>query len=191
MRCADASILSRPRHTPTHDVLRRNRYPRLLRKRPRYVALQSLEKCSEAEQCFLLRRPSAGLVAALRPRGGVSRTWRDDAPPRSGTAVRFRHAQERPLRAPVARLRRTARRKKAPSRLGNRAGERRFGEFQRSSWSGRPDSNRRQRAPKARALPGCATPRGDVECLSTLAVPRKPATSEGLRLPRRGPQGWP
>lgn len=29
-------------------------------------------------------------------------------------------------------------------------------------WSGRRDSNPRQRAPKARALPGCATPRDDV-----------------------------
>ena len=27
------------------------------------------------------------------------------------------------------------------------------------SWSGRPDSNRRPRVPKTRALPGCATPR--------------------------------
>ena len=30
---------------------------------------------------------------------------------------------------------------------------------QRKRWSGRPDSNRRPPAPKAGALPGCATPR--------------------------------
>src|SRR5580704_617224 len=38
----------------------------------------------------------------------------------------------------------------------------------RKYWSGRPDLNRRPPAPKAGALPGCATPRHEVPCNSKL-----------------------
>src|SRR6476660_2042712 len=51
-------------------------------------------------------------------------------------------------------------------------------------WSGRPDLNRRPPAPKAGALPGCATPRHEVRSNYTRLANRDAASRAHLRICR-------
>ena len=156
----------------------------------RKVGPESREKCAGAEQCFLFRRPSDGMGRSLRPQAALRRTARVLG---DREAVGSGRAHE--LRAPPSAIVRPARKYMALSRLGNRAGERRFS----AETGARPEDGSVGEAgfePTTTSTQSscttrlCDSPRRP-KCLSTSAFARKPATSEGLRLPQRGPRGWP